>query len=65
MSTSLPLRYRAFLSYSHRDTRAAKRLHARLEGFRVDKDIMVRPRRLAAKEATHGRHVQLRCGGGD
>ena len=32
-------KYRAFLSYSHADSRAAARLHARLEGFRIDKDL--------------------------
>lgn len=35
-------RYRAFLSYSHRDSLAAKRLHARIEGFRIDKDLVGR-----------------------
>jgi len=34
--------YRAFLSYSHRDTRYAKRLHRVLEGFRIDKDLVGR-----------------------
>ena len=34
--------YRAFLSYSHRDTRWAKRLHRALEGFRIDKDLVGR-----------------------
>ena len=36
------LKYRAFLSYSHRDSAAAKRLHSRLEGFRIDKDLVGR-----------------------
>jgi eukaryotic-like serine/threonine-protein kinase len=36
-------RYRAFLSYSHRDTPWAKWLHSALEGFRVDKDMVGRP----------------------
>jgi tetratricopeptide (TPR) repeat protein len=35
-------KYRAFLSYSHRDTVWAKWLHARLEGFRIDKDLSER-----------------------
>ena len=39
---SVPLKYRAFLSYSHRDTGVAKRVHGWLEGFRVDKDIVGR-----------------------
>jgi hypothetical protein len=29
-------KYHAFLSYSHADSRAAARLHARIEGFRID-----------------------------
>src|SRR5580704_1351897 len=37
-----PLKYRAFLSYSHRDSAAAKRLHTRLEAFRIDKDLVGR-----------------------
>jgi tetratricopeptide (TPR) repeat protein len=37
-----PLKYRAFLSYSHRDSAAAKRLHSRLEAFRIDKDLVGR-----------------------
>ena len=40
MATPTPCKYRAFLSYSHRDTAAAKRLHGRLEGFRIDKDLV-------------------------
>jgi hypothetical protein len=34
-----PPKYRAFLSYSHADSRAATRVHARLEGFRIDRDL--------------------------
>lgn len=37
-----PCKYRAFLSYSHRDTAEAKRLQGRLEGFRIDKDLVGR-----------------------
>ncbi len=36
------LKYRAFLSYSHADTGAAKRVHGRLEGFPIDKDLVGR-----------------------
>ena len=36
------LKYRAFLSYSHADTSVAKRVHARLEVFRIDKDLIGR-----------------------
>ena len=42
MAASVPFKYRAFLSYSHRDTGAAKRLHGRLEGFRIGKDLVGR-----------------------
>jgi hypothetical protein len=42
MATPEPCKYRAFLSYSHHDTAAAKRLHGRLEGFRIDKDLVGR-----------------------
>jgi tetratricopeptide (TPR) repeat protein len=38
----VPFKYRAFLSYSHQDTAWAKWLHARLEGFRIDKDLIGR-----------------------
>jgi tetratricopeptide (TPR) repeat protein len=37
-----PFKYRAFLSYSHRDIGWAKWLHARLEAFRFDKDLIGR-----------------------
>src|SRR3954447_25298728 len=36
------LKYRAFLSYSHADTNLAKRVHGRLEAFRIDKDLVGR-----------------------
>ena len=42
MAETVPFKYRAFLSYSHRDTAWAKWLHARLEGFRIDKDLIGR-----------------------
>src|ERR1700733_1550823 len=35
-------KYRAFLSYSHRDTDWAKWLHRALEGYRIDKDLVGR-----------------------
>jgi hypothetical protein len=35
-------KYRAFLSYSHADSGAAKRVHGRLEGFHIDKDLVGR-----------------------
>jgi len=40
-------RYRAFLSYSHKDAAAAARLHRRLEAYRI-------PRRLVGREASRG-----------
>ena len=42
MSKVTELRYRAFLSYSHADTAEAKKLHTRLERFRIDKDLVGR-----------------------
>jgi hypothetical protein len=40
-------KYRAFLSYSHRDTAWAKWLHRALEAYRIDKD-------LVGRETKHG-----------
>jgi tetratricopeptide (TPR) repeat protein len=40
-------RYRAFLSYSHKDAAAAGRLHRRLEAYRI-------PRRLVGRETARG-----------
>jgi TIR domain len=37
-----PIRYRAFLSYSHRDAGAAKWLHRALENYRIGKDLVGR-----------------------
>ncbi len=34
--------YRAFLSYSHRDAKFARRIHADLEAWRVDRDLVGR-----------------------
>ena len=42
MAEIVPFKYRAFLSYSHRDAGWAKWLHARLESFRIDKDLVGR-----------------------
>jgi tetratricopeptide (TPR) repeat protein len=33
------VKYRAFISYSHRDTPWCKWLHGRLEGFKIDKEL--------------------------
>ena len=35
-------KYRAFLSYSHADTAVAQRVHRRLEGFHIDKELVGR-----------------------
>jgi tetratricopeptide (TPR) repeat protein len=42
VSEALPFKYLAFLSYSHRDKAWGKWLHAALEGYRVDKDLVGR-----------------------
>ena len=42
MSEPVPLKYRAFLSYSHRDRSFGKWLHSALEGIRIDKDLVGR-----------------------
>jgi len=42
-----PFKYRAFLSYSHRDAAWAKWLHRGLESYRIDKD-------LVGRETPHG-----------
>ncbi|HUS97152.1 MAG TPA: toll/interleukin-1 receptor domain-containing protein, partial [Hyphomicrobiaceae bacterium] len=39
MSDPIAIKYRAFISYAHADTRWAKWLHSRLERFRIDKDL--------------------------
>jgi len=40
-------RYKAFISYSHKDAAAARRLHRRLETYRI-------PRRLIGSDGLHG-----------
>jgi WD40 repeat protein len=42
MGDAISFKYRAFLSYSHKDTNWAKWLHNRLEGFGIDKDLVGR-----------------------
>jgi hypothetical protein len=42
VAETVRFKYRAFLSYSHRDNAWAVWLHARLEGFRIDKDLIGR-----------------------
>jgi hypothetical protein len=45
---AVAIKYRAFLSYSHADAGWAKWLHARLEGFRFDKDLVGRETQYGA-----------------
>ena len=47
MAESVPLKYRAFISYSHADTAWAKWLQRGLEAFKIDKD-------LAGRETARG-----------
>jgi len=42
VAETVAFKYRAFLSYSHRDTRWAKWLHGALEGYRIDKELVGR-----------------------
>ncbi len=42
MSEPVTYKYRAFLSYSHRDAEWGKWLHKALEGYRIDKDLVGR-----------------------
>ncbi|MEM7193033.1 MAG: toll/interleukin-1 receptor domain-containing protein, partial [Pseudomonadota bacterium] len=42
MTKTLAFKYRAFISYSHADSRWAKWLHRALESFRIDKDLAER-----------------------
>lgn len=44
---STPFKYRAFISYSHRDSKWVRRFHRALENQRIDKD-------LAGRETAHG-----------
>jgi hypothetical protein len=48
MAETVDLKYRAFISYSHADTRWAKWLHRQLEGFRIDKDLVGRQTAMGA-----------------
>jgi len=42
VTETVSIKYRAFLSYSHKDSSWAKWLHGRLESFRIDKDLIGR-----------------------
>ncbi len=54
MAQIAALKYRAFLSYSHRDTAWGKWLHGALEGTRIDKDLVGRDTAVGP--------VRRRCG---
>lgn len=43
MAEPVALKYRAFISYSHRDKKWCEWLHRSLEGFRIGKDLVGRP----------------------
>lgn len=49
---SVTLAYRAFMSYSHHDKRAAKRWHRRLEAFAIDPNLVGRPTSVGPLPAT-------------
>lgn len=42
MAETAAIKYRAFLSYSHRDKAWGKWLHSALEGYRIGKDMVGR-----------------------
>lgn len=42
MPAPVVLKYKAFISYSHADTKDAKWLHGRIEAFRIDRDLIGR-----------------------
>jgi hypothetical protein len=42
MTAPVEFRYRAFISYSHADAKWANWLHGRLEGYRIDRDLIGR-----------------------
>src|SRR4051794_17504115 len=48
MAGPVEIKYRAFISYSHTDVDLAKWLHSRLEGFRIDKDLVGRATTMGA-----------------
>src|SRR5262245_31685863 len=52
LQDDIAFKYRAFLSYSHADKGWATWLHRRLEGFRIDKDLIGRKTLMGAVPAT-------------
>ena len=42
LAEAVPFRYRAFLSYCHRDMTWGKWLHGAIEGYCIDKDLVGR-----------------------
>lgn len=47
-SVAAGFKYRAFISYSHRDERRASWLHKSIEGYRVPKPLIGQPSRDGA-----------------
>ena len=52
MAEAAAFKYRAFLSYSHRDQAWGKWLHSALEGYRVDNDLVGRETSVGAVPKT-------------
>src|SRR6266568_1366211 len=52
LAETYPFKYRAFLSYSHRDTSWGKWLHRALENYRIDKDMVGRKTAAGVVPAT-------------
>ncbi len=52
MADIVAIRYRAFLSYSHHDRAWAKWLHAALESYRIDRDLVGRDTALGPVPST-------------
>ena len=55
MQEAVAFRYRAFLSYSHRDAAWGRWLHRALEGTRIDKDLVGRETPAGPVPKTCGR----------
>jgi hypothetical protein len=51
MSMAEASKYRAFLSYSHAESGVAKRVHARLEDFHIDRELIGRAEHVLLKFA--------------
>jgi hypothetical protein len=60
MSEPTVFKYRAFLSYSHVDTKRAKWLHGRLERFPIDKELVGRETSAGPIPLPHAEFPRLR-----